>query len=71
MELFTFVDYFTRLWDERANAPPKGDLISILAHGEVTRNMDRMEYLGNLLLLIIGGVADGGARSDLERVAHR
>ena len=49
------MDYFTRLWNERVNAPPKGDLISMLAHGEATRNMDRMEYLGNLLLLIIGG----------------
>ena len=55
MELFACVDYFTRLWNERVNAPPKGDLISMLAHGEATRNMDRMEYLGNLLLLIVGG----------------
>jgi len=54
-ELLGCVDYFTRLWNERVNAPPKGDLISMLAHGEATRNMDRMEYLGNLLLLIIGG----------------
>ena len=54
-ELFECVDYFTRLWNERVNAPPKGDLISMLAHGEATRNMDRMEYLGNLLLLIVGG----------------
>ena len=54
-ELFECVDYFTRLWNERVNAPPKGDLISLLAHGEATRNMDRMEYLGNLILLIVGG----------------
>jgi cytochrome P450 len=27
----------------------------LLAHGEATRNMDRMEYLGNLVLLIVGG----------------
>jgi len=55
MELFECVDYFTRLWNERVNAEPKGDLISMLAHGEATRNMDRMEYLGNLILLIVGG----------------
>ncbi len=54
-ELFECVDYFTRLWNERVNAPPRGDLISMLAHGEATRNMDRMEYLGNLILLIVGG----------------
>ncbi|MCI3134906.1 cytochrome P450 [Phenylobacterium aquaticum] len=55
MELFECVDYFSRLWEERVNAPPKGDLISMLAHGEATKNMDRMEYLGNLILLIVGG----------------
>lgn len=55
MELFGCVDYFTRLWNERVNAPPKGDLISMLAHGEATRTSDRINLLGNLLLLIIGG----------------
>jgi len=54
-ELFECVDYFMNLWNERVNAPPKPDLISMLAHGESTRNMDRMEYLGNLILLIVGG----------------
>ncbi|HEY4113850.1 MAG TPA: cytochrome P450 [Rhizomicrobium sp.] len=54
-ELYECADYFLRLWNERVNAPPKGDLISMLAHGESTRNMDRMEFLGNLILLIVGG----------------
>ena len=54
-ELIECVEYFTNLWNERVNAPPKPDLISMLAHGESTRNMDRMEYLGNLILLIVGG----------------
>ncbi len=55
-ELFECADYFTRLWNERVNDPnPGGDLISMLSHGEATRNMDRMEYLGNLILLIVGG----------------
>jgi len=46
---------FTVLWNERVNAPPTGDLISMLAHGEATRNMSPEEYLGNLILLIVGG----------------
>jgi len=55
-ELFECLDYFTRLWNERVNSEQPGfDLISMLAHGEATRNMDRMEYLGNLVLLIVGG----------------
>jgi cytochrome P450 len=47
--------YFTRLWNERINAEPRFDLISMLAHGEATRNMSPREYLGNILLLIVGG----------------
>jgi cytochrome P450 len=54
-ELFECLSYFVRLWNERVNAEPRPDLISMLAHGEATRDMDRMEYLGNLLLLIVGG----------------
>jgi cytochrome P450 len=54
-EIDKMVDRFTGLWNERVNAPPAGDLISMLAHGESTKNMDRLEYAGNLGLLIIGG----------------
>ena len=46
---------FTELWNERVNAPPQGDLVSMLAHGEATRNMEMHEYHGNVVLLIIGG----------------
>jgi len=54
-ELLECLEYFTRLWNERINEPPKGDLISMLAHGKDTRNMAPMEFLGNLILLIVGG----------------
>ncbi|MBX6742925.1 MAG: cytochrome P450 [Acetobacteraceae bacterium] len=47
--------YFTNLWNERVNAEPRPDLISMLAHGEATRNMTPREFLGNLILLIVGG----------------
>jgi cytochrome P450 len=47
--------YFMGLWNQRVNAPPRGDLISMLAHGPSTRNMSPREYLGNLILLIVGG----------------
>ncbi|MDE0063612.1 MAG: cytochrome P450, partial [Gammaproteobacteria bacterium] len=54
-ELHECLACFTRLWNERVNRPPANDLISMLAHGEDTRNMKPMEFLGNLLLLIVGG----------------
>ncbi|MBL8382849.1 MAG: cytochrome P450, partial [Burkholderiales bacterium] len=47
--------YFTRLWNERVNAEPGNDLISMLAHAPATRNMSPHEFLGNLVLLIVGG----------------
>src|SRR3990167_3072974 len=56
MEIFVeYHAYFTKLWNERVNAPPKGDLISMLAHGEATRNMEPREYFGNIVLLTVGG----------------
>lgn len=48
---------FTELWDERLNWDPAehNDLITLMAHNPATRDMDPMEYLGNLILLIVGG----------------
>lgn len=54
-ELMECLAYFMNLWDERAKAEPRNDLISMLAHGESTKNMPSQEYLGNLILLIVGG----------------
>ena len=54
-ELYECAAYFTNLWNERVNAPPRNDLISMMAHNEATRHMGPEEYLGNLILLIVGG----------------
>jgi cytochrome P450 len=54
-ELRSMLAYFTRLWNERVNAAPRADLISMLAHGPATRNMGPAEFMGNLALLIVGG----------------
>ena len=55
-ELLECLAYFTNLWNERVNlTEPGNDLISMLAHGEATRDMPPMEYLGNVILLIVGG----------------
>ena len=54
-ELRECAAYFMNLWNARVNAEPRTDLISMLAHGEATRNMGPQEFLGNLILLIVGG----------------
>jgi cytochrome P450 len=43
------------LLNERAQMPPRFDLLSMLAHGEATRNMPIREFMGTLSLLIVGG----------------
>ena len=53
--LLGMLQEFTMLWNERVNAKPTGDLVSMLAHNPATRNMPPMEFMGNLVLLIVGG----------------
>ena len=48
-------DRFQQLWNERIAAEPRPDLISMLAHAPATRDMDRASFMGNLMLLIVGG----------------
>jgi cytochrome P450 len=47
--------YFTRLWNERINAEPRSDLLSMMAHNDAMRYMDPANLLGNIFLLIVGG----------------
>jgi cytochrome P450 len=53
-ELLECLEYFTGLWEERLKNPGN-DLVSMLAHGDDTKDISPMNYLGNLLLLIVGG----------------
>ena len=46
---------FAQLFAERSKTEPKFDLISMMAHSEATKTMDRANLMGNLMLLIIGG----------------
>jgi cytochrome P450 len=54
-ELNECLQYMTRLRDERAKKPGGYDLLTMLAQNEGTKNMSPVQFLGNLLLLIIGG----------------
>ena len=46
--------WFEALWHERVDSPGS-DLVSMLAHGEETRDMPMREFHGNVVLLIVGG----------------
>lgn len=55
-ELWTCHEYFGEIFERRkGESEPGNDLISLLAHGEATREMPPNELLGNILLLIVGG----------------
>ena len=55
--LLECLEVFTNLWNERVHRDPteSNDLITMMAHNPNTQDMDPMEYLGNLILLIVGG----------------
>jgi cytochrome P450 len=46
---------FTEIWNQRKDAPPRFDMISMLAHNPSTRDMEPSEFYGNVSLLIVGG----------------
>ena len=54
-ELQQCAEYFMKLWQERAGAEPRPDLVSMLAHSPSFQNMGPQEFLGTLILLIVGG----------------
>src|SRR5579864_5602587 len=54
-ELTKMTEALGKLFAERAQLPPKFDLLSMLAHSNATRNLPFREFMGNLSLLIVGG----------------
>lgn len=53
-ELMECAARFQELWNERLENPGM-DLVSMLAHSPATHDMTPQNYLGNVLLLIVGG----------------
>ncbi|MHA6719103.1 cytochrome P450 [Sphingomonas sp. RS6] len=47
--------YFGTLWQAKLGKPATPDLISMMIHSDAMAQMDKMEFLGNLVLLIVGG----------------
>ena len=56
-ELMQAAGAFYQLWTAKAGQPPTFDLISMLQHNETTARMNENpdQFLGNILLLIVGG----------------
>lgn len=54
-KLYEMGAYFKKLWDDRIGKEPTPDLISMMIHSESMSNMSMGEFMGNLVLLIVGG----------------
>ena len=54
-ELMECLTYFKRLKEERRDGPPNFDLVTMLAQDAVTADQPDSQFLGNLMLLIVGG----------------
>jgi cytochrome P450 len=53
--MFECMTYFKKLWDEKLDKEPTPDLISMMIHSEAMSSMPDNEFIGNLILLIVGG----------------
>jgi cytochrome P450 len=54
-ELLECAAYFRELLAQRKKEPPKPDLVSMLAHSAAMQDLPPEEFLGILVLLIVGG----------------
>ena len=53
--MFQMTDVFKGLWRERLTQEPKLDLISMMAHNQSTSELSLTQFIGNLVLLLVGG----------------
>src|SRR3546814_20475102 len=54
-ELIECAMYFKGLWEQRINAEPKNDMISMMAPSPATQYMPILDFLGHPLLIIVAG----------------
>lgn len=66
--LMEMAHYFQRLWMERMGAAPTPDLISMMIHSEAMSHMSPQEFMGNLVLLIVGG--NDTTRNTMSGIVH-
>lgn len=53
--MFEMASRFYQLWQERLNAEPAPDLLSMMIHSSALSTMSQEEFIGNMALLIVGG----------------
>jgi cytochrome P450 len=59
---------FNALWESKKGKPPANDLISIMLHSDAMSHMSETEFMGNLILLIVGG--NDTTRNSMSALAY-
>ena len=60
--------YFQNLWNAKVGKPQTPDLISMMIHSDAMAHMDKYEFIGNLILLIVGG--NDTTRNSMSALAY-
>ena len=60
--------YFKTIWMERMGQAPGRDLISMMIHSDAMNHMSPQEFMGNLILLIVGG--NDTTRNTMSGIVH-
>ena len=60
--------YFQQLWMQRSQSEPGPDLISMMIHSPAMNQMSPQEFMGNLVLLIVGG--NDTTRNTMSGIIH-
>ena len=66
--MFECGEYFGRLWNAKLGRAPTPDLISMMIHSDAMAEMGQAEFIGNLILLIVGG--NDTTRNSMSAVAY-
>ena len=60
--------YFQNLWNAKIGKDPTPDLISMMIHSDAMAHMEHHEFIGNLILLIVGG--NDTTRNSMSALAY-
>lgn len=66
--MFECGSYFQNLWNQKVGKEPTPDLISMMIHSDAMAHMDQYEFIGNLILLIVGG--NDTTRNSMSAMAY-
>ncbi|MGB3710657.1 MAG: cytochrome P450 [Erythrobacter sp.] len=61
-------EYFQKLWAKKTQEEPGADLLSMMIHSPAMNQMSPQEFMGNLVLLIVGG--NDTTRNTMSGIVH-